>query len=107
MRSIDDQMNEIKRRKNIYKQAKNLRNKMIGECTVGVVCLVLMVCGTVFIPGIDLTGNNAQILQYGSIIKSLPVIGYLLIAILAFVMGVAVTMACIHWKERKEKEQEI
>ena len=80
---------------------------MIGECSVGIVCLVLMISGAVFLPKIDVTGDNAQILQYGSVIKSLPVIGYLLIAILAFIMGVAVTMACLHWKENKKKEQEI
>ena len=107
MRSIDEQMNEIRRRKDIYNQKKILRNKMIGECSVGVVCLILMISGAVILPGLDFSGDHAQILQYGSVIKSIPVIGYLLIAILAFVMGVAVTMACIHWKERKEKEQEI
>lgn len=107
MRNIEDQMNEIRRRKDIYKQAKSLRNKTIGECAVGIVCLVLIISGAVILPGLDFSGNDAQILQYGSAIKSLPVIGYLLVAILAFVMGVAMTMACIHWKERKKKEQEI
>ena len=97
MRSIEDQMNEIRRRKDIYNQAKSLRNKTIGECTVGIVCLALMISGAVIL----------QIVQYGSAIKSLPVIGYILIAILAFIMGVAMTMACIHWKEHKKKEQEI
>ena len=54
-----------------------------------------------------MSGDHAQLMQYGSVIKSIPVIGYLLIAIIAFVMGVAATMACIHWKEHKKKEQEI
>lgn len=107
MRSIDEQMNEIRRRKDIYKQKKILRNKMIGECAVGTVCLALMFTGAFFLPKLDITSDHAQILQYGSVIKSMPVIGYLLIAILAFVMGIAFTMACIHWKEHKEKEQEI
>lgn len=107
MRSIEDQMNEIRRRKDIYNQAKKLRNKTIGECAVSLVCLVLMVSGAVFLPGIDMSGDHAQLMQYGSVIKSIPVIGYLLIAIIAFVMGVAATMACIHWKEHKKKEQEI
>ncbi|MCR4775968.1 MAG: hypothetical protein K5869_06285 [Saccharofermentans sp.] len=107
MRSIEDQMNEIRRRKDIYNQAKSLRNKTVGECTVGIVCLALMISGAVILPGLDYSGDHAQIVQYGSAIKSLPVIGYILIAILAFIMGVAMTMACIHWKEHKKKEQEI
>jgi len=107
MRSIDEQMNEIRRRKDIYNQKKILRNKMIGECSVGVVCLILMISGAIFLPKLEIVNDHAQIVQYGSVIKSLPVIGYLLIAILAFIMGVAVTMACLHWKENKKKEQEI
>ena len=107
MRSIDDQMNEIRRRKDIYGQAKTLRKKMIAEVATGIVCLALMALGALFIPKLDLVRDNAPLLQYGSMIQSLPVIGYVLIAILAFATGVAMTLACIHWKEHKEKEREI
>ena len=107
MRSIDEQMNEIRSRKDIYAEAKSLRNKMIGECTVGIVCLALVITTALILPKLDFVRDNAPILQYGSMIQSLPVIGYILIAMLAFAMGVAVTMACIHWKEHKKKEKEI
>ena len=41
MRSIEDQMNEIRRRKDIYNQAKKLRNKTIGACR-GSTCQAIM-----------------------------------------------------------------
>ena len=107
MRSVEEQMNEIRRRKDIYAKTKILKRKMIGECAVCIVCLALMAFGAAFLPKINIGSDHAQILQYGSVIKSLPVIGYILIAILAFIMGSAATMACIHWKEHKKKEQEI
>ena len=107
MRSIDEQMNEIRRRKDIYSEAKNLRRKVITESIVSIVCLGLVISTALILPKLDFARDNAPILQYGSMIQSLPVIGYILIAMLAFAMGVAATMACIHWKEHKKKENEI
>ena len=107
MRSIDEQMNEIRRRKDIYSEIKTLRRKMIAESIVSVVCLGLVISTVMFLPKLDFVRDNAPILQYGSMIQSLPVIGYILIALLAFAMGIAATMACIHWKEHKKKENEI
>ena len=107
MRSIDEQMNEIRRRKEIYAETKTLRKKMIAESATGIVCLSIMIAAALFLPKLEIIRNDAPILQYGSMIQSLPVIGYILIALLAFVTGVAMTLACIHWKEHKEKEQEI
>ena len=107
MRSIDDQMNEIRRRKEIYGEAKNLRKKMIGETIVSLVCLGLMISTLAVLPKLDLVRKNTPILQYGSLIQSASVIGYILISILAFAAGVAATMACVHWRDHKKKEQEI
>ena len=107
MRSVEDQMNEIRRRKEIYTETKNLRKKMTGEISVSIVCLALMTASAFLLPKLDIVRDNVPILQYGSMIQSMPVIGYVLIAILAFITGVAMTLACIHWKEHKKKEQEI
>jgi len=107
MRSIDEQMNEIRRRKDIYAEAKSLRKKMIAESATAIACLALLISAAVFLPNINIVRDDAPILQYGSMIQSLPVIGYVLIAILAFATGVAMTLACIHWKEHKDKEREI
>ncbi len=107
MRSIEDQMNEIRRRKDIYAKNKILKRKMIGEISTGVVCLALMIAVAFVMPTIEMRQDKAPLLQYGSVIHSLPVIGYILIALLAFAMGISVTLACFHWKEHQRKEQEL
>ena len=107
MRSTEDQMKEILRRKDIYTKTKLLKRKIIADISTGLVCLALMAGLAYFLPKINMNQEHAPILRYGSMIQSLPVIGYILVAILAFVMGIAVTMACIHWKERRNKEQEL
>ena len=107
MRSSEEQMREILRRKDIYTKAKIIRKKMIAEISTALVCLVLMITVACFLPKLDLIREQAPILQYGSMIEALPLIGYIIIAILAFAMGIAVTLACVHWQEHKKKEQEI
>lgn len=107
MRSSEEQMREILRRKDIYTKAKIIRKKMIAEISAGAVCLTLMITVACFLPKLDPYEEKAPITQYGSMIQTLPIIGYIIIAVLAFAMGIAVTLACIHWKEHKRKEQEI
>ena len=107
MHSIEDQMKEIKRRKGIYQAMKSLRRKMIAEAVSAGACVVIMLAVIGFLPELRLASEQAPIRQYGSMILSLPGTGYVLIALLSFALGVAVTLLCQHWKQRKEKEREI
>lgn len=107
MRSSEEQMKEILRRKDIYTKVKVIKKKMIAEITASIACMLLLITVACFLPRLDLLQEKAPITQYGSMIQTLPIIGYILIAVLAFAMGIAVTLACIHWKEHKKKEQEI
>lgn len=107
MHSSEEQMREIIRRKDIYAKAKIIRKKMIAEISSGAGCLTLMIMIACFLPKLDHYEENTPITQYGSMIQTLPIIGYIIIAILAFAMGIAVTLACIHWNEHKRTEQEI
>ena len=107
MRSIEEQMKEIKRRKGIYQAMKTLRRKMIAEAVSAGACVVMMIAVICFLPEFRQTSEQAPIRQYGSLILALPAAGYVLIALLSFALGVAVTLLCQHWKQRKEKEREI
>lgn len=107
MRSIEDQMKEIRRRKEIYKAMKSLRRRIIAEAAVCGACVVMMIAAITFLPEIRLASEQTPIRQYGSLILVLPAAGYVLIALLSFILGVAVTLLCQHWKQRKEKEREI
>ena len=107
MRSIDDQMKEIRRRKDIYNSIKMLRRKMLAEISTCLICGSLMVVVLMFTSRLESASEQSQSLQYGSSILTMPNIGYVLIAIIAFILGVAVTLLCIHWKKRKNMEQEL
>ena len=59
-----------------------------------------------------LPGHSAQSAQgsvYGSFLLSMEVGGYVLVGVLAFVLGVAITLLCVYLsrdKNRKQKESE-
>ena len=107
MRSIEEQMKEIKRRKEVYQAMKSLRRKMIAEAISAGACVVMMITFVCFLPELRQASEQAPIRQYGSLILALPAAGYVLIALLSFALGVAITLLCQHWKQRKEKEREI
>ena len=105
MRSIEEQMKEIKRRKEIYQAMKSLRRKMIAEAVSAGICVVMMIAVICFLPELRLASEQAPVRQYGSLILALPAAGYVLIALLSFALGVAVTLLRQHWKRRKDLER--
>ena len=40
-------------------------------------------------------------------ILEMPAVGYVLVALLAFVLGIVVSFLCRHWKQGKTKEDEL
>ncbi len=107
MREIKDQMQEIKRRKERYASMKSLRQKMITEAVAGTVCLAALIVVLCYLPRIRQLSEQAPIRQYGSMILEMPAVGYVVVALLAFILGLLVSMLCHHWKQRKKKEDEM
>ena len=107
MRKVEDQMKEILRRKEIYLAIKTIRQKIILETVVCGCCAALMVAVIAFLPRLNGLSDQAPIRQYGSMVLKIPYVGYVLLALLAFILGVLVTLLCQHWKQKKQKEREI
>ena len=107
MRDIKDQMREINRRKEIYASMKALRQKMIAEAVACAVCAAMLIAVVCFLPRIQQASEQAPVRQYGSMILEMPAVGYVLVALLAFILGVVVSQLCSHWKQWKKKEDEL
>ena len=105
MQSIEEQKIEIKRRRLIYAEAKELRRKIVIEAVACAACLALMIGAAFLIPTLDRASGEVPVRQYGSMILSLPTVGYVVVALLAFVFGVAATMFCVHYKKRRGLEK--
>ena len=107
MRDIKDQIREVNRRREIYADMKRLRRKIIGEIAAGLICAMLVITVVCNIPALERVSEQTPIKQYGSMILAVPTVGYVLIAILFFALGIVVTLLCQHYKKYKEKEQDI
>ena len=44
--------------------------------------------------------------HYGSLLLAAPYTGYVVVGVLAFALGVCITLLCIHWKALRQKERE-
>ena len=102
MQSIEAQKLEIKRRRLIYAEAKELKRKLVIEIVACAACLALMLGAAFVIPTLDRASGEVPVRQYGSMILSLPTVGYVVVALLSFVFGVAATLLCVHYRRRSK-----
>ncbi len=107
MRDIKDQIKEVNRRREIYTDIKKLRLNIIGEMAAGLICVALVITVAGNIQSLERISEQMPIKQYGSMILTVPTVGYVLTAILFFILGVVITLLCQHYKRYKEREQDI
>ncbi len=105
MRSTDDQLREILRRSEIIKEKKTLRRSILTEAVVSAVCLVLILLFTLYVPNTHTAPAQNTATQYGSLLLGAPYAAYVIVAILAFTLGICVSLLCYHWRKLKEQEK--
>jgi len=94
MQSIEEQKQEIKRRKQMYAEQKALRRRVIFEVVASAAVVLLIVVAAILVPTLDRASEEVPVRQYGSLILSVPVMGYVVFGILAFGLGVLATFLC-------------
>ena len=101
MRSIDEQLTEIaKRATRMSAQAASRRRAALDALAVAA-CLILIAFVATTIPQLDaaLTGVSAS--QFGSLVITSPALGYVLIGVLAFLLGISVTLLAFHLRKMR------
>ncbi len=106
MRSTDEQMREIMRRAEIVKEKRSARKRFQASAIASFACAVLLAAVCFCLPRLTVLPYNADMRHYGSLLLAAPYTGYVVVGVLAFSLGVCVTLLCIHWKALKQKEQE-
>ena len=103
MKSTDEQMNEIMRRSESLKAKKSMNDYIIGFSIAIAACLALIVLVGASIANISPETADNSVSQYGSLVISAPYMGYVVIGLLAFILGVLVTLLCRRIREFKQK----
>ena len=106
MRSTDEQLQEILRRAETVKETRSLRKQLRASAMAACVCGVLLILVCLYLPRLSAIQKTPDFQRYGSLLLAAPYMGYVMVGVLAFALGVCITLLCIHWKALKQKEQE-
>ena len=103
MRTTDEQMNEIMMRADSLKEKKSLNNYVIGLGIAIAACLGLIILVGTSIANINPEVSDNTASQYGSLVISAPYMGYVVIGLLAFILGVLVRLLGRRIRDYKQK----
>ena len=97
MRSHEERVAETKRRIAQIEREKRLRRNTINMASAVAACLALLIGASLAMPGIAAhiqTGDYSGFETTASIFHSGAALGYIVIGLLAFLLGVCVTVLC-------------
>ena len=108
MRSHEERVAETKRRIAARQREKRLRRDRITMVSAAAACLSLAMPG---IAASIQTGNYSGFETAASIFHSGAALGYIVIGLLAFLLGVCVTVLCFRlrqmsWEDEQDRESE-
>ena len=102
MRSHEERVTETKRRIAARQQEKRLRRDKITMISAAAACLALLIGASFAMPGIAAniqTGNYSGFETAASMYGGGAALGYIVIGLLAFLLGVCVTVLCFRIRQ--------
>ena len=96
MKDINEQLSTIMERSDIIIKKRELRSKMLKCSISAVTCIVLLCITVVKMKDLVNTTINGVGDYYGSLIISTSSMGYVVIGILAFILGIFTTLVCYY-----------
>ena len=102
MRSHEERITEAKRRIAKTEREKRLRRNTITIASAVAACLALLIGASLAMPGIAAsiqTGNYSGFETAASIFHGGAALGYIVIGLLAFLLGVCVTVLCFRIRQ--------
>ena len=94
------------RRAEIVKEKRILRKHIQASAIASCACVALLIAVCFYLPRLSVIQAAPGLQQYGSLLLAAPYMGYVVVGVLAFALGVCVTLLCTHWKALKQKERE-
>ena len=102
MRSHEERVAEAKRRIAKIEQEKRRRRNTVTMASAVAACLALLIGASLAMPGIAAsiqTGDYSGFETAASIFHSSAALGYIIIGLLAFLLGVCVTVLCFRLRQ--------
>lgn len=96
MRSTDEQMMEITARAAEMKKEQKLRKAIAAEALSCCVCTALLIWCAAAMPSFEVAIRDSAKNYYGGLLLSSPALGYVVMSILGFLLGICITLLCLH-----------
>ena len=106
MRNTDEQLQEIMRRAEIGKEKRIIRTRIYASALASCACVALLIAVCFCLPQLTVMSESSGMQHYGSLLLAAPYTGYVVVGVIAFALGVCITLLCIHWKALRQKERE-
>ena len=107
MRSHEERITETKRRIAKIEQEKRRRRDTITMASAVAACLALLIGASLAMPGIATriqAGNYSGFETAASIFHGGAALGYIVIGLLAFLLGVCVTVLCFRLRQMNRED---
>ena len=107
MRSHEERVVETKRRIAAMERKKRLRRNTVTMASAVAACLVLLIVASLAMPGIAesiQTGDYSGFETAASIFHGGAALGYIVIGLLAFLLGVCVTVLCFRLRQMSRED---
>ena len=107
MRSHEERVAETKRRIAARQRGKRRRRNTVTMASAVAACLALLIGASLAMPGIAAniqTGNYSGFETAASIFHGGAALGYIVIGLLAFLLGVCVTVLCFRLRQMNRED---
>ena len=107
MRSHEERVAETKRRIAKIEREKRLRRNTVTMASAVAACLALLIGASLAMPGIAAsiqTGDYSGFESAASIFQSCAALGYIVVGLLAFLLGVCVTVLCFRLRQMNRED---
>ena len=107
MRSYEERVAETKRRIAARQREKRLRRNTVTMASAVAACLALLIGASLAMPGIAAsiqTGDYSGFETAASIFHGGVALGYIVIGLLAFLLGVCVTVLCFRLRQMSRED---
>ena len=109
MRSHEERIAETKRRIAARQRGKRRRRNTVTMASAVAACLALLIGASLAMPGIAAsiqTGDYSGFETAASILHGGAALGYIVIGLLAFLLGVCVTVLCFRLRQMNRKDEQ-
>lgn len=103
MRNIDDQLSEIMKKSDTIVKRKAAYKAITIYSTASLSCMLFLVLALINLPGLKGSNATAGNTTYGSLLMNTAYAGYVVVAFLALMMGVFLTLLAIRVRELHRK----